>query len=245
VTLRRVAGAVVVVFAYVALATVSGRLSPIARRPVLDGLGPVAPYQWVDPPPELIATNVLPATGDFKVPLSPQGSEPGVFLTPDAQVTLTVERGAFPARRGDRAVRLSVTPLDPATLGRLPGGLTAFGNAVEVRATYQPSGRPATRVARPIGVVLIYPVTQDLHATAHAIQHSADGRTWEEVESQDALALQQVAASFRSPGYLVVGGVLSPRATEGRDPFVTVLLVGSAVTLLAGAALLVRARSAK
>jgi hypothetical protein len=69
------------------------------------------------------------------------------------------------------------------------------------------------------------------------------------VVSQDAPALQQVAASFRFPGYLVVGGVLSPRAnargSEGRDPFVTVLLVGSAAALLAGAALLVRARSAK
>jgi hypothetical protein len=249
VTPRRVAGAVVVVLVYVALASLSGWLSPIARRPVLDGLGPVAPYQWVSPPPELAEGNLPPSAGDFEVRLTPDGSEAGVFLTTDTQVTVVVDRGAFPPHGPDNTVRLTVTPLDPITLGALPSHLTAFGNALEVRAAYEPSGQPVRRFAEPLDVVTIYPVTQTLHASVHALQHSADGTTWTELDSLDAPGLQQLEASVREPGFLVVAGELTPNPITtpggGTDPLVAVLLVGSAGALLAGAALLVRARAAK
>ena len=35
---------------YVALAVLSGHLSPLARRPLLDGFAPVPQYRWVSRP---------------------------------------------------------------------------------------------------------------------------------------------------------------------------------------------------
>jgi len=40
-----------IVLLYLAGATLSGRASLLARRPLLDGLAPPVPYRWVKPPP--------------------------------------------------------------------------------------------------------------------------------------------------------------------------------------------------
>jgi hypothetical protein len=250
VTRRRVAGAVAVALVYVGLAALSGWLSPIARRPVLDGLAPIAPYRWVSPPPELAAGNQPPAAGTFEIQLSAQGSEPGVFITTDNQVTVVVDRGQFPPRGDDRIVRLTVTPLDPATLGSMPGDLTAFGNALELRATNEPSGT-AARAAEPIRFIAVYPTTQTLHATTHEILRSDDGQTWTALTSRDAPGIQQVEASVTKPGFLVVAGELTPNPAittppaGTTDPLIVVLLVVSAAAMLVGAAFLVRGRGAK
>jgi len=251
VTSRRVAGALAVGLAYMALAALSGWISPIARRPILDGIGPVAPYRWVSPPPELAVGNQPPAAGDFEIRLSREGSDPGVFITADNQVTVVVDRGAFAPIDDDRTVRLRVTPVDPATLGTLPGELTAFGNALEIRASSQPSGKPIRRLAQPLRMVLIYPVTQDLHAATHGLQHSTDGQAWTALDSQDAPALQQVEASVVRLGIVVVAGELTPNPitstapVEDTNPLVVVLLVASAGALLAGVALIIRGRSVR
>jgi hypothetical protein len=250
VTRRRVVGAVAMALVYVGLAAFSAWLSPLARRPVLDGLAPVAPYRWVSPPPELADGNQPPAEGSFEIRLSAEGSEPGVFITTDNQVTVVVDRGAFPSREEDRTVRLTVTPLDPATLGPLPDGLTAFGNALELRAGYEPSGRPIRQVDRSIRFIAVYPTTQTLHATTHELLRSDDGQTWTALPSQDAPGIQQVEASVDRPGYLLVAGELTPNPVTttpagGTDPVVVVVLVASAAAMLIGAAFLVRGRGAK
>jgi hypothetical protein len=250
VTRRRVVGAGVVALSYVGLALVSAWLSPIARRPVLDGLAPIAPYRWVSPPPELADGNQPPAVGTFEIRLAAGGSEPGVFITTDNQVTVVVDRGQFPPRERDRSVRLTVTPLDPATLGALPGELTAFGNALELRATYEPSGKPA-RVAEPLRFIAVYPTTQTLHATTHEILRSDDGQTWTALASRDAPGIQQVEASVTEAGFLVVAGELTPipaittPAADDTDPLIVILLVVSAAAMLVGAAFLVRGGRAK
>ena len=46
---------------YVAAAVVSGRISPLARHPVLDGFGTPQPYRWVSPPPGQVSSNQQPA----------------------------------------------------------------------------------------------------------------------------------------------------------------------------------------
>jgi hypothetical protein len=245
VTRRRVVGAVAVALAYVSLAAFSAWLSPLARRPVLDGLAPVAPYRWVNPPPELADANQPPAEGTFDVRLGGAGSEPGVFITTDNQVTIVVDGGTFAPRGDDRTVRLTVTPLDPATLGPVPDGLTAFGNALELGASYEPSGRPIRQVDEPIRFIAVYPTTQTLHATTHELLRSDDGRVWTALRSQDAPGIQQVEAPVDRPGYLVVAGELTPNPLTttpagGTDPVVVVLLVVSAAAMLGGAVLLFR-----
>ena len=250
-TRRRIAGAIAVALCYVALAALSAELSPLARRPVLDGLAPIAPYRWVSPPPDLADGNQPPAAGSFDIALTAQGSEPGVFITTDNQVTLVLDRGAFPARGDDRSVRLTVTPLDPATLGPMPGELTAFGNALELHAAYQPSGKALRRVTGSIRFILVYPTTQTLHATTHELLRSPDGETWTILPSRDAPGFQQLEARVEKTGYLVVAGELSPNPVSvtppgnGTDPLVVVLLVAAGAAMLVGAALLVRSRGVK
>ena len=51
-----------------------GHLSSLAKGPLLDGIGPPQPYRWVNPPPDLAATNQPPWSGVFHVPLKVGGS---------------------------------------------------------------------------------------------------------------------------------------------------------------------------
>ncbi len=73
-----------VVAVYVAAAWFSGRLSPLARQPLLDGLIPPAPYRWEDPPPELAPTNVEPTPETALVELGNSGSVTAIVSTDDA-----------------------------------------------------------------------------------------------------------------------------------------------------------------
>src|SRR5262245_2807368 len=77
---------------YVALASWSSHLSPLARGPLLDGLAPTN-YRWVDPPPELASTNQEPSSGVFQLALGRDGVEGSVVFTSDNQVTVIVATG--------------------------------------------------------------------------------------------------------------------------------------------------------
>ena len=106
------------VTAYAALAALSGHLSPLARGPLLDGIGPPQAYRWVSPPPDLAATNQPPSVG--RVPhraRTPTGRRPPTPVTSDNQVTVIVPQGAFAKKAGQIEVSLTVDPVDPATLG--------------------------------------------------------------------------------------------------------------------------------
>ncbi len=158
--------------AYVGLAALSGHLSPLARGPLLDGIGPPQDYRWVSPPPDLAATNQPPSSGVFPIPLDPNGSRPATPVTSDNQVTVIVPQGAFAKKAGQIEVSLKIDPVDPATLGSPGAGVTIFGNAYRLDATYQPSGDRA-KLVLPLDAVLIYPVTPNLHASVHQLYHVA------------------------------------------------------------------------
>lgn len=246
-TSRRVLVAgVVLAVAYVVLALLSGHLSPLSRRPTLDGLGPLMPYRWVAPPPEVEGTEA-PTPGSFELRVRHGGTVPDVVFTPDAQVTMILDRGAI--RSDDPVVNLDVTPLDPATLGPLPNDFETFGNAIEIRAVGEPSGEAASRFEDLIAI-LLYPETTSLHALTHELLYSADGSSWERLDTTESVVQQQVQAEMPGPGYLVVGGVpkvlTSPRPpgvdTGGVGTLPTILLVVSIVSLLLGVGLLLRSR---
>src|SRR2546427_2436526 len=102
----------VAVATYAMLAAISGRLSPLARGPLLDGIGPAQPYRWVNPPPDLAATNVEPSSGVFSLELDANGVRPKVLVTSDNQATINVPAGAIAAHPGARSVEVMVTPVD-------------------------------------------------------------------------------------------------------------------------------------
>jgi hypothetical protein len=206
------------VLAYLALALASAGLSPLARGPLLDGLGPLAPYRWVAPPPELAATNQPPSSGRFDVTLGAQGSEPATFVLSDNQATFILPGGVFASKAGQVQVRLRVDPVDPATLGPPPSGMTVFGNAYRLRASYRPSGEPVQELLAPIDAYLVYPVTATLLSANHRVATSPDGRTWTLQDGTDSHPLQQVEGSVPTLGYVQVVGELgtpSPTAPGG------------------------------
>lgn len=212
-TRRTALAGVAVAGAFLALASISAAWSPLGRGPVLDGLGPLAPYRWVAPPPG-VSDEGVPLSASFELAVDAEGSEPDVLFTPDDQVTLVMDRGAVGPQPGLRSVTIDVTPLDPAALGPLPGGLTAFGNAVRIDVS------DVDRFDGKIDVVLLYPENVSLHATRHEILWSVDGGAWERLDTTDTRATQQAQATLDVPGYVVVGAtpVPHPSATAAADP---------------------------
>jgi hypothetical protein len=235
---RRVgaAAAAGLVFAlYVAGAYVSGRLSPAARRPLLDGLAPNEPYRWVSPPGDLAGSNRPPTPGMFTLDVLAGGVPGGAFTSPDAQVTVIVPNHAIPAAPGQRQVSLTMTPLDPASLPPAPRGRIILGNAVRVAATYRPSGDPVRKLTRGVELVLVYPFVLD-DAGDHQLVVSPDGRAWQRVRTTDHVVPAQAIGTIPSFGYVAVSGLRtrgasSPGPSEG-GPGVPLAIIGAGVALI-------------
>ncbi|MEO8422970.1 MAG: hypothetical protein ABI595_03550 [Actinomycetota bacterium] len=238
------------VTAYAALAALSGHLSPLARGPLLDGVGPPQAYRWVSPPPDLASGNEAPSSGVFHVPLSGDGSRPEVFVTSDNQLTVVVPKDAFESRPAQVEVTLTVDPLDPGTLASPGGGLTIFGNAYRLQTTYEPSGDEAP-LALPLDVILLYPVTPNLHASVHKLYTSPDGQTWAAQEGSDSLAQQQAEGPMPALGFVVVAGdpgaspVTPAGGSGGSASTAIVLIVLAACVGLIGLGLIVRGRDSR
>jgi hypothetical protein len=215
---RALAWGLAIVALYVAGGIVSGHLSPLARRPLLDGIIPPLPYRWVDPPPELADTNLPPASGRSRIPMRPNGSQAAFMATDDAQVTLNAPKGAVPAHPGSQAVVMTIEPIDPASVGPLPGALTVKGNVYVIAAAYQPGGDRIRRVDGSIVAILTYPaLTNDLGD--HTLVASPDGKRWTQIETHDQHATKQVNGRLRSFGYVAVASApLSPIGPGGVPP---------------------------
>ncbi len=246
----RVVVAVCALGLYVALAALSGHLSPTARGPLLDGLGPSQPYRWVNPPAWLASTNQQPAVGTFVAHFKSNGLQGQVFVTGDGQATVIVPSDAFQPHGRDTAVVLTFTPVDPATVGPLPAGQAASGNAYRIAAAYRPSGAQAPAPSRPIDVILLYPDTAQHRSASHTVCISADGTGWTTLKGTDTPSVQEAEGKTGSPGYAVVSGRLlatsspdgsSGGAGNGTSP-ATIVLVIAACVLLVGLGLLFHSR---
>jgi len=245
---RALASGLALVVVWAALAAWSGRLSPLARLPLLDGLGPAAPYRWVNPPPDLAADNQPPSAGEFTLELGPDGVRGQVLITSDDQVTVIVADGAIGPRAGATGVRLTVAPLDAGTLPAPGGDLVTFGNAYELSATYEPSGAPVEELHDQIDLIVLYPVTPDVHSATHEMLRSASGASWKPLKSTDSAAQQQVQARIPGLGTFVVAGVPAPSPVApaesggGTNTAAIALLVVAGCVLLVGIGFLLRSR---
>ena len=246
---RAVAAGLAIVLAYLGLAALSGHLSPLARRPLLDGTaGPIA-YNWVTPPPELAGSNVPPSAGDFTVELTERGSRPDVLTTDDGQFTLILVAGTIPPAQEQRSVHITAEPMDPSTFGAPPAPLDIVGNVYRVRATYEPGGDPVTSVDKSIETILVYPLPPNAHATTHSVIASGDGDSWSVSKGTDSPGNQQAEGPVGSLGYVAVGGDLQPGAaspaplTSGGNGALGITLIVLAVcAALVGIGLLLRGR---
>jgi hypothetical protein len=240
-----VAAGVVVAGLYAASAAVSGHLSPLARRPLLDGLAPPTPYRWVDPPPELAASNRAPEPGSFRAPLGSEGSRTAVFTTDDAQVTLILARGTFANAPDQRFVEISVEPLAPTAVAVPEEPLRITGNVYLLEAVYRPSGDPAP-LAIDTRVVLTYPLLSNDHG-GHAVVLSTDGERWRATDTNDLPSIQQADGPIDALGYVAVAGTpaaatASPGGADGGSAVATIVIVAALVVLAVGAAVALRGR---
>jgi hypothetical protein len=194
--------------AYVLTTAAAGWLGLVHGRPLLDGPIPVGPYHWVSPPPALAAGNQPPAAGGFNIDLTSGGSPAGVFSTPDLQATLILEKGAVAAASGQRSVRLSIIPLDSATLGPPPRGATIVGNAYRFQLTYRPGGEPVGRFAGPARVELIYPAAAGTYH--HRTLQLSSGHAWRALTTTDTGLQLETISDVASPGVFAVGQVGKP-----------------------------------
>jgi hypothetical protein len=238
---RALAAGLAVVLVYAATAILSGHLSPLSRGPLLDGLAPPTAYRWVEPPPELAATNEKPTPGTFTVKLGSGGSKTAVFTTDDAQVTVILPEGSFADAEGQRSVQVTVDPLAGA-IANPDDPLHVVGNVYLVEATYQPSG-DAARLANPANVVIVYPLLANDHGS-HAIIWSRSGERWKALETDDLPSIRQAGANVDELGYLSVAGQpASPTGSGtsgGGSSVATIAIVAALIVLAVVAAVLLR-----
>jgi hypothetical protein len=243
---RALGAGVAIALVYTATAVLSGHLSPLARRPLLDGFAPPTAYRWVEPPPELAATNQKPTPGRFVVQLGNAGSETSVFTTGDAQVTLIFPEGSFASAGGQRNVKVTVEPL-PSSIAHPDDPLTVVGNVYLIEATYEPSGDDAA-LARVATIVLVYPLLANDHGS-HSMIWSRSGNTWSALDTDDLPSIQQAGADIDELGYLSVAGQPpSPTAGAGTGDggsVATIAIVVGLIVLAVVAGLLLRRGSTK
>ena len=68
--IRVVVIGLILVTAYLVVGGLSFRGGLLPRAPVLDGLQPPAPYQWVKPPPDRVKDNKPPSGATGTIPLT-------------------------------------------------------------------------------------------------------------------------------------------------------------------------------
>jgi hypothetical protein len=209
-------------------------------RPLYEGFAPAAPYRWVNPPSIFAATNQKPTSVVATVPMTLHGSAPAGIQTSDQQVILGMAAGAVAPHAGARSLRVSVSPLDPAKLAPLPGGLYANGNAYLISITYQPSGAPVTKLAKPGSMTIEIP------GIGRVLFTSADGHTWQRVHAHNVLPTNLIMSTlFSTPGYYLGGTTFppaSPASSSSSSVKIAVAVGGVAVVLLVATVVLVRRR---
>jgi hypothetical protein len=195
----------------------------------------------VNPPAVFAASNQKPTSVTASVPLGPTGSQPAGIQTSDSQVILGMATGAIAPHAGDTSVKVSISPLDPAKLGPLPGGLYANGNAYLIDVRYEPSGAAVVALAKPGSMTIEIP------GIGHVLYTSRDGKAWRRVDAHNVLPTNLIMSTlFSTPGYYLGGTTIppaSPASTSGSS--VVRLAIGAgalAVVVLVATVVLVRRR---
>jgi hypothetical protein len=166
--------------------------------PVFDGFGPPEPYRWVTPPPEVAATNEPPLPGAGEISL--EGPTQNFFVTTeDGQASLSGTSDQWERPQRQQAVEVTITPLDPASLGPAPGGLVFDGNAYEVQASYRPSGDEAVLTGNKVQMIHRYP-------RRASVVLRWDGAAWQRLTSFVIRPSLQVYAEIEELGTFAAAG---------------------------------------
>ncbi|HEU5002793.1 MAG TPA: hypothetical protein VFW71_08450 [Actinomycetota bacterium] len=186
--------------AYLLVALGSFALRWVPRAPVLDGLQPPPPYQWVKPPPARASNNKPPQGATQSIDIGP-GDTGGSVTTPDGQCQVVLDANSVPLAPGQTSVKITMTPIDPSTVGPPPpGGFVYDSNAYQVSAAYEPSGQAITSLSATI--VMAYATNAD-----RVIQWT--GSSWNSLPSTPQTTSNELFAGISSLGTFataVLGG---------------------------------------
>jgi hypothetical protein len=220
-----------IVGAYLAVIVATLTLSGHRVLPLFEGVGPPRAYQWVHPPPQFSAGNITPQPSATDIPFAGGKTGPAGAATPDGQFLVNFSAGAFAPHDADTAVHAAIAPLDPATLGPVPPGLAADGNAYRIQLTYRPSNTPVGTLAGTADVIVTAP------QPAQVLLYSTDGQTWTKLPTQTISGQSTVGSTFTRPGWYLVGA--SPTAVSGQHngglstAVIAALVAGLAIVLAA------------
>jgi hypothetical protein len=180
--------------------------SPFPVRVLYDGLVPLPPYRWVHPPPYRSRDNQAALSGSGTIALGPP-SRASEVSTEDDQALVTLPQGIISPQSGESMVKVTIVPLDPATVARPPNGRRFDGNAYRIEASYAGSGSAAVLTASPT-VVLRYPM--------HATQMLRAGESgWTSLTGQVFTGSQQVLANTDRLGVFIAA---APMNSGGGNP---------------------------
>lgn len=203
----RVGALLVAVYVVVAAATTTW--APGRIRPLFDGFGShPGQYNWVNPPREFAEGNQKPESAEAEVAFDAAGSLAASAGPGDGQVAVAMEPGTLAAHPSDTTAMLTLTPVDPGTLGPLPAGLRPEGNAYRVDIAYE-SGDPVIALEKPGSVGLTSA------APAGTLLYSLDGRSWESRQGTPLATNNGITGPFAATGYYLAAAEGAPRAIGG------------------------------
>ncbi len=179
---------------------------------------PGQPYRWVHPPDGLRDRTPPPASVTAALPLDGSRLHATEVSTADLQTTVAISDLQF-VPGSSHSLSLRIAPIDPATLGPLPKGRHAAGNAYRVDLTDQ--GRDVgdlDALAAPGRVDGSFVV---LHSsvTAMVVLHSIDGTGWSPVETL-GMGPFDLQGHLPGSGYFVAASVTGG-GTKAGAPLMT------------------------
>ena len=216
---------------YAVAALLTSALSSRPVLPLFDGFAPPVPYNWVTPPAEVAANNSAPKGAERDVPLGPEGNDATNVSTDDAQMIVGLDKGSVAPLPPETAAKVTLTPLDPATLGPLPAGLRPVSNAYRVTLRYVPSQAEIARLAVKGTVAMTAAEAGD------RLLYSSDGAQWQEREFRPFGQDNGLFSELETGGYFLVASSTVPQHSP-RPATRNALLLGLiAVVPILGAAL--------
>jgi len=209
--------------AYIVTTVVSQRAGLLPIRPLYEGGPPPAPYAWVTPPPERAQDNKKASSGQGDVTFDAKGEAKASNVnTDDGQAVLIIPPGGIAPKAGETKVHITMTPLDPVTVGSPPKNFSYDGNAYRMDAVYPNSGATATipvaqcpktlgEVSKCATIVLRFVYDQ----AADIFRREND--TWVPVHAQVAGAAMQAYGDTNSFGTFVAmdGGSKKTKSSGG------------------------------
>ena len=223
---RRFRGVVIgliIASAYLVVGALSFRGGLLPRVPVLDGLQPPAPYQWVKPPPDRAKDNHPPSGATGKIDLTSIGSA-GSHTTPDGQAQILFDSNSVPVPPGQSSVSVTITPLAPDKVAPPPpGGYHYDSNAYKFDAAYEPSGQPLTTMT--VTIVLSFATSAD-----HIFRWNGSG--WDPLPTTPAGQNQLFAPTDRL-GIFVAAGTKVGAPAKQVSPVILVVEVAAPFVVIA------------